>query len=296
MKQNTASPGDRQPSPETAPTGKEPRGFLFSEEAISWPEMEGLSLDELARWGAQRLIASALRLEVTEYIERHASLRDEKGHALVVRNGSANPRTVQVGAAPVEIAAPRVNDRREGEAFRSGIVPPYVRRSKNLEEAIPIFYLRGWSTGDFTPALRSRKELRSGKGEKQRKKEVKVERKRHHQPISSKGSLAMLKPIHSCQCTDCQQEGDHPHQRLHAEMNLFLSRLNEQQRRWYAACESKRIGRGGDTLVSQITGLDEKTIARGRDELSASLEGRPTDRVRLPGGGRPPVEKKILQR
>ena len=54
---------------------------------------------------------------------------------------------------PVEIEAPRVNDRRPGETFRSGIVPPYLRRSKTLEEAIPIFYLRGWSTGDFTPAL-----------------------------------------------------------------------------------------------------------------------------------------------
>jgi putative transposase len=71
----------------------------------------------------------------------------------VVRNGTANPRTIQVGAALVEIEAPRVNDRRAGETFRSGIVPPYLRRSKNLEEAIPLFYLKGWSTGDFAPAL-----------------------------------------------------------------------------------------------------------------------------------------------
>ena len=76
-------------------------------------------------------------------------------------------------------------------------------------------------------------------------------------------------------------------------MILLSSRLDEQERRWFAAVESQRIGHGGDSLVSQITGLDEKTIRRGREELAASLAERPIDRVRLPGGGRPAVEKKI---
>ena len=75
-------------------------------------------------------------------------------------------------------------------------------------------------------------------------------------------------------------------------MNLFLSRLDEQQRRWYAALESKRIGHGGDTLVAQITGLDAETIRRGRRELAVDLGDRPSEHVRLPGGGQPPVEKK----
>jgi hypothetical protein len=75
-------------------------------------------------------------------------------------------------------------------------------------------------------------------------------------------------------------------------MNLLLSRLDEQQRRWYVALEAERIGHGGDRLLAQITGLDEKTIRRGREELKAELAQRPTERVRLPGGGRPPVEKK----
>jgi hypothetical protein len=75
-------------------------------------------------------------------------------------------------------------------------------------------------------------------------------------------------------------------------MNLFLSRVDEQQRRWYVALESMRIGHGGDRLLSQITGMDEKTIRRGRQELDASLADRPADRVRLSGGGRLPVEKK----
>jgi hypothetical protein len=75
-------------------------------------------------------------------------------------------------------------------------------------------------------------------------------------------------------------------------MNLFLSRLDEQQRRWYVALESKKIGHGGDARLSQITGLDVETIRRGRRELEAELTERPTAQVRLPGGGQPSVEKK----
>src|SRR5438067_13878679 len=74
-------------------------------------------------------------------------------------------------------------------------------------------------------------------------------------------------------------------------MNLLLSRLDEQQPRWYLAVESQRLGHGADRLLFEITGVDEKTIRRGREELAASLAEQPTDRVRQPGGGRPPVEK-----
>lgn len=76
-------------------------------------------------------------------------------------------------------------------------------------------------------------------------------------------------------------------------MNLFLSRLDEQQRRWYVAMESDRIGAGGDRMLSQITGMDEKTIQRGRQELADSLVSRPSEQVRLAGGGRHKAEKKI---
>jgi hypothetical protein len=76
-------------------------------------------------------------------------------------------------------------------------------------------------------------------------------------------------------------------------MNLLLSRLDEAQRRWYVALEANRIGHGGEQLLSQITGLDQKTIRRGREELAASLAECPPERVRQPGGGRPPIEKKI---
>lgn len=98
--------------------------------------------------------------------------------------------------------------------------------------------------------------------------------------------------IHTCQCPVCQQEADLPDKAEHRRINLLLSRLDEQQRRWFAAHESKRLGYGGDHLLSQITGLDEKTIAKGRQELEADLKARPTDRVRLPGGGRIAREKK----
>jgi len=111
------------------------------------------SLDELAREGACRLIAEALRWEVDEYVAKLRHRRDERGHALVVRNGSARERTVQLGVGPVKIRAPRVNDRRPGERFTSCILPPYMRRSPRLEEALPVLYLRGLSTGDFSEAL-----------------------------------------------------------------------------------------------------------------------------------------------
>lgn len=96
-----------------------------------------------------------------------------------------------------------------------------------------------------------------------------------------------------CPCPRCRQDDDHPDRTLHAQMNLLMSRLDEAQRRWYAALEAQRLGHGGDRLVAQITGLDEKTIRRGRAELDASLADCPETRVRRPGAGRPPTEKKI---
>jgi hypothetical protein len=75
-------------------------------------------------------------------------------------------------------------------------------------------------------------------------------------------------------------------------MNLLVSRLDEQQRRWYVAIESQRIGHGGDTLLSQITGIDVETIRRGRGEIEEELSRRPEEHIREAGGGRPTVEKK----
>jgi len=97
--------------------------------------------------------------------------------------------------------------------------------------------------------------------------------------------------LNNCQCPRCQQ-GDHPDRELHHLINLFVSRLNEQQRRWYAALEALRIGHGGIHLASQITGISEKTIRRGRQELTAGLTDAPANRIRQSGGGRPRFKKR----
>ena len=98
--------------------------------------------------------------------------------------------------------------------------------------------------------------------------------------------------IHQCKCEICQSSEPHPVKEEHRRMNLFLSRLDEQQRRWYVALESKKIGHGGDVQLSEITGMDVETIRRGRRELDNDLVSRPTEQVREAGGGQPAVEKK----
>lgn len=98
--------------------------------------------------------------------------------------------------------------------------------------------------------------------------------------------------VHDCACAACLT-GEHAARGDHRQLNLLLSRLDEQQRRWVAAREAMRLGHGGFQRVAEITGLHPETIRRGRDELNDELQNRPTDKVRLPGGGRPRVEKKI---
>jgi len=116
-----------------------------------------LTLDELAREGARRMLVAALEAEVTDYIERHRGERDERGHALVARNGRARPRKVTLGCGTVEVVQPRINDRRvvggERQRFTSTILPPYMRRSPKVADVLPVLYLRGLSTGDFREAL-----------------------------------------------------------------------------------------------------------------------------------------------
>ena len=104
--------------------------------------------------------------------------------------------------------------------------------------------------------------------------------------------MAMDSSTRECRCAACQI-GEHPERADHCALNVVLSRLDEQQRRWVAGREALRRGHGGIERVSEITGLHPETIRRGRDELVGGLANRPCDRVRLPGGGRPCVEKKI---
>jgi putative transposase len=115
------------------------------------------TLDTLAREGARRMIAAALEAEVAAYIERFGSERGPDGRAAVVRNGRGRPRQVTLGSGTVTLEAPRVNDKREVDGqrqkFMSSILPPYVRRSQNVADLLPLLYLRGLSTGDFREAL-----------------------------------------------------------------------------------------------------------------------------------------------
>jgi transposase-like protein len=116
-------------------------------------------IDELVREGARRMLAEALQAEVDAYIARFADERDERGHRLVVRNGSAEPRQVLTAAGAIEVKAPRVNDKRvdadtgERRRFSSAILPPWARKSPQITEVLPLLYLHGLSSGDFVPAL-----------------------------------------------------------------------------------------------------------------------------------------------
>jgi putative transposase len=118
------------------------------------------ALNEILRRGAQQMLAQAIENEVVEYVGRHADQRDEDGRRLVVRNGYLPARDLQTGVGLMEVCQPRVNDKRQDaqgqrRRFTSKILPPYLRRTKSLDELIPWLYLRGISTGDFTEALQA---------------------------------------------------------------------------------------------------------------------------------------------
>lgn len=123
---------------------------------VSFPSTNSRdALTEVLRSGAQRLLAEAVQAEVQEWIDSHAHVTDEAGRRQVVRNGCLPKRSILTGIGPVEVEQPRVLDRRgeEGEAFSSKILPPYLRKTRSLEELIPWLYLKGVSTGDFGEAL-----------------------------------------------------------------------------------------------------------------------------------------------
>jgi transposase-like protein len=116
-------------------------------------------IDEIVRDGARRMLAAALEAEVADYIAAHAGQLDEHGRRVVVRNGHARPRQVLTSAGAVEVAAPRVNDKRVDEAtgqrkrFASAILPAWCRKSPKITDVLPLLYLHGLSSQDFVPAL-----------------------------------------------------------------------------------------------------------------------------------------------
>ena len=139
----------------TVVNAEEPTPATVSEPAVS----SGSLIDEIVRDGARRMLAAALEVEVAAYIAAHAGELDEQGRRLVVRNGHARPRQVLTSSGAVEVATPRVNDKRVDEAtgerqrFASVILPAWCRRSPQINEVLPLLYLHGLSSQDFVPAL-----------------------------------------------------------------------------------------------------------------------------------------------
>jgi len=126
-------------------------------QSLAFPESSTKDvMTEILRKGAQRMLTQAIQQEVDEWIDERAELHDALGRHQVVRNGYLPKRTITTGIGPVDVQQPRVRDRRpadEAEKFTSKILPPYLRKTKSIEELIPWLYLKGVSTGDFSEAL-----------------------------------------------------------------------------------------------------------------------------------------------
>jgi putative transposase len=113
-----------------------------------------LDIDELIRAGARDIIANAIKAELQVMLDRHQHLQTAEGLQGIVRNGFLPKRTVVTPIGDVPVQVPKVRDRTgSGIKFNSSIIPPYLKRSKKLEEFIPWLYLRGISSGDMSNTL-----------------------------------------------------------------------------------------------------------------------------------------------
>jgi putative transposase len=115
------------------------------------------SLEEIAREGARRMLEIVLKVEISDFIEQHDMIRDPQGHRQITRNGYHPKRKIMTGIGEIDVQVPRSRDHRKGQSkpvnFQSQIIPPYLRRSGDLDEFIPFLYLKGISTGDFSEVL-----------------------------------------------------------------------------------------------------------------------------------------------
>jgi putative transposase len=111
------------------------------------------ALTEVLRRGAKELLEQAVAAEVAEAIAQFAELKDEQGRRRVVRNGYLPERPIQTGIGEVTVKAPRVRDRGGELKFNSSLLPPYLRRTRSLDELLPWLYLKGLSSSDFSGAL-----------------------------------------------------------------------------------------------------------------------------------------------
>jgi len=116
-------------------------------------------LTEIARDGAKRMLAAALRAEADAFVAQYAEETLPDGRQRVVRHGYGPERSIQTGIGALDVRRPKVRDRaadvptEEKIRFSSAILPRWARRSKRLEALLPVLYLRGVSTGDFQEAL-----------------------------------------------------------------------------------------------------------------------------------------------
>ena len=114
-------------------------------------------LDEIVRLGAQELLTTALEVEVNLFVERYQYRIDDQLSRLVVRHGQHRERKIVTGAGQIEVRVPRVDDRvleaQDEPRFISRLVPTHLRKTKNMEELLPVMYLKGISTGDFHEAV-----------------------------------------------------------------------------------------------------------------------------------------------
>jgi transposase-like protein len=114
-------------------------------------------ITQILRQGARKLLEQALEIEVESFLNQYKELRDPSGFQRIVRNGYLPERQIQTGIGQVAVKAPRVRDRHDRAskpiAFSSAILPPYLRKTRSMEQLIPWLYLKGISTGDFNDAL-----------------------------------------------------------------------------------------------------------------------------------------------
>lgn len=111
-------------------------------------------LTELLRNGARQLIADAVQVELQELLDQYSVLRNERGYLQVVRNGYLPEREILTGLGPIKVKVPKIRDK-SGQRikFNSALLPPYLRKTRRVEEVLPWLYLKGISTGDFQEAL-----------------------------------------------------------------------------------------------------------------------------------------------
>ncbi len=126
---------------------------------VNFPsESEEDVLSVILRSGARDMLGRAIQEEVASYLEERQELKDGQGRRQVVRNGYLPERMLQTPLGEVPVKQPRIRDRRpepEREKFESKILPPYLRKTRSLEELLPWLYLKGISTGGFNEALQA---------------------------------------------------------------------------------------------------------------------------------------------